>query len=229
MSCNKANNLSAQFSDLLARMNPHAKSASNPSSERADDYKNNSDLSQLEHGSYRNHFCAVRATVPVAPIACAQSAPHSAPGPQTDQVVGLAGETLTTERNYRVKVQFAWQRGSQPNAGGLTDTGTTTSSSSTSTTAPGSANTAGNAPGNETSGTWVRVAEALAGPNWGTQFTPRIGTEVLIDYLDADLDQPIIVASLAMTSTELLDRLREQVRHVVRDLKYFKINSFWPL
>jgi type VI secretion system secreted protein VgrG len=37
----------------------------------------------------------------------------------------------------------------------------------------------GNAPGNDVSGTWVRVAEALAGPNWGSQFTPRIGTEVL--------------------------------------------------
>jgi type VI secretion system secreted protein VgrG len=188
-----ANNLSAQVSDLLARLSLHAKSASSPGSARANSYPNNSNLSQLERGSYRNQFCAVRAAVPVVPKACAQSAPHSAPGPQTAQVVGLSGETLTTERNHRVKVQFAWQRGSQPNAGGLTDTGTTTT---TTTGAPSSANTAGNAPGNETSGTWVRISEALAGPNWGTQFTPRIGTEVLIDYLDADLDQPVIVAQL---------------------------------
>jgi type VI secretion system secreted protein VgrG len=42
----------------------------------------------------------------------------------------------------------------------------------------------------------VRVAEALAGPNCGTQFTPRIGTEVLVDFIDADMDQPLVVAQL---------------------------------
>jgi len=78
-----ANNLSAQVSDLLARLNLHAKSASSPGSARADDYKNNSDLSQLERGSYRNRFCAVRAAVPVVPQACAHSTPwRAAPNSQ---------------------------------------------------------------------------------------------------------------------------------------------------
>ena len=54
----------------------------------------------------------------------------------------------------------------------------------------------GSAPGDETSGTWVRVAEALAGPNWGTQFTPRIGTEVLVDFIEGDIDRPVVVAQL---------------------------------
>ena len=54
----------------------------------------------------------------------------------------------------------------------------------------------GNAPGNEQSGTWVRVAESLSGPNWGSLFTPRIGTEVLVDFIDGDIDQPIVVACL---------------------------------
>ena len=47
--------------------------------------------------------------------------PHkpSAPNAQTALVVGLDGEVLTTDRDHRVKVQFAWQRGLQPNAGGL--------------------------------------------------------------------------------------------------------------
>ncbi|WP_229518445.1 type VI secretion system Vgr family protein [Massilia sp. PAMC28688] len=56
--------------------------------------------------------------------------------------------------------------------------------------------TKGSAPGDETSGTWVRVAEALAGPNWGSQFTPRIGTEVLVDFIEGDMDRPIVVAQL---------------------------------
>jgi type VI secretion system secreted protein VgrG len=42
----------------------------------------------------------------------------------------------------------------------------------------------------------VRVAEALAGPNWGTQFIPRIGTEVLVDFIEGDVDRPVIVSQL---------------------------------
>jgi uncharacterized protein involved in type VI secretion and phage assembly len=42
----------------------------------------------------------------------------------------------------------------------------------------------------------VRVAEAVAGPNWGSQFTPRLSAEVLVDFLDGDMDQPVIVGQL---------------------------------
>ena len=68
-----ANNLSAQVSNLLARPSFYAKSASGPSSARINSYLNNSYLSQLERGSYRNRFCAVRAAVPVVPLVCAVS------------------------------------------------------------------------------------------------------------------------------------------------------------
>jgi type VI secretion system secreted protein VgrG len=79
-----------------------------------------------------------------------------------------------------VRIQFAWQRGGRPNPGGLAhDT-----------------DDKGCAPGDERSGTWVRVAEALAGPNWGTLFTPRVGTEVLVDFIEGDIDRPVVVAQL---------------------------------
>jgi type VI secretion system secreted protein VgrG len=180
-----ANNLSAQIGDLLERLGSGDKSGSSPRESSASSYEIDSELSQLERGTYRNRFAAVRQAVPVVPLASAAPTRALAAGPQTAQVVGLAGESLTTERNHRVKVQFAWQRGAKPNAGGLTDSG-----------AAGASSAPGNAPNNETSGTWVRVAEALAGPNWGSQFTPRIGVEVLIDFVDAELDQPVIVAQL---------------------------------
>jgi type VI secretion system secreted protein VgrG len=54
----------------------------------------------------------------------------------------------------------------------------------------------GHAPGNERSGTWVRVAQSVAGPNWGAVFTPRAGTEVLVDFVDGDIDRPIVVGQL---------------------------------
>lgn len=39
---------------------------------------------------------------------------------------------------------------------------------------------------------WVRVGQLWAGKKWGTMFIPRIGTEVIVDFLDGDPDRPII-------------------------------------
>ena len=43
---------------------------------------------------------------------------------------------------------------------------------------------------------WLRVSEGWAGRGWGTQFLPRIGQEVLVDFLDGDPERPIIVGRL---------------------------------
>lgn len=130
----------------------------------------------IEFGSYRNAFVCVPDTTAVVPTFIA--APEAA-GPESALVVGVADETLTSSRDHSVKIQFPWQRGEQPTPGGLRETHS-------------SATPQGNAPGDERAGTWVRVAEGLAGPNWGDHFTPRIGSEVLVDFLDGDFDQPII-------------------------------------
>lgn len=44
----------------------------------------------------------------------------------------------------------------------------------------------------EKSSCWVRVSQAWAGKNYGVIFTPRIGQEVIVDFLEGDPDQPII-------------------------------------
>jgi type VI secretion system secreted protein VgrG len=44
----------------------------------------------------------------------------------------------------------------------------------------------------ENSSCWVRVAEAWAGKNWGVIFNPRIGQEVVVEFLDGDPDRPLI-------------------------------------
>lgn len=49
---------------------------------------------------------------------------------------------------------------------------------------------------NEKSTCWVRVAQIWAGNGWGAMFIPRIGQEVLIDYLEGDPDKPIVVGRL---------------------------------
>ncbi len=45
---------------------------------------------------------------------------------------------------------------------------------------------------NEKSSCWIRVGQIWAGKQWGTMFIPRIGQEVIVDFLEGDPDQPII-------------------------------------
>ena len=48
----------------------------------------------------------------------------------------------------------------------------------------------------ENSSCMVRVATAVAGTSWGMVAIPRIGQEVIVDFLEGDPDQPIIVGSV---------------------------------
>ena len=45
---------------------------------------------------------------------------------------------------------------------------------------------------NEFSSCWVRVSQGWAGGSWGSMAIPRIGQDVIIQYVDADPDQPMI-------------------------------------
>ncbi len=46
---------------------------------------------------------------------------------------------------------------------------------------------------NENSSCWVRVSHAWAGKGWGGICIPRIGQEVIVDFLEGNPDDPIIV------------------------------------
>jgi len=48
----------------------------------------------------------------------------------------------------------------------------------------------------ETSSCFVRVAQGWAGKTWGSLFTPRIGQEVVVSYLNGDPEQPLIVGAV---------------------------------
>ena len=43
---------------------------------------------------------------------------------------------------------------------------------------------------------FIRVAEPWAGKRWGSTFTPRIGQEVVVNFLEGDPDQPLIIGSV---------------------------------
>ena len=48
------------------------------------------------------------------------------------------------------------------------------------------------AKGDETSSCWIRVAQIWAGAKWGAIHIPRVGQEVIVDFLEGDPDRPII-------------------------------------
>jgi len=39
---------------------------------------------------------------------------------------------------------------------------------------------------------WIRVAQIWAGKKWGSIYTPRVGQEVIVEFLEGDPDRPII-------------------------------------
>jgi type VI secretion system secreted protein VgrG len=48
----------------------------------------------------------------------------------------------------------------------------------------------------EKSSCWIRVSQSWAGKNWGSMQIPRIGQEVLVDFIHGDPDRPIIIGSV---------------------------------
>lgn len=50
--------------------------------------------------------------------------------------------------------------------------------------------------GNEKASCWVRVAQGWAGAQWGMQMPPRIGMEVVVEFLEGNPDRPLVTGCL---------------------------------
>ncbi|WP_345532315.1 type VI secretion system Vgr family protein [Viridibacterium curvum] len=146
---------------------------------------------------YANQFDAQRVAVPWRPALEDETGLRinprpTAPGVQTAIVVGPEGETtpgaageIHTDALHRVRVKFHWQRGAAAQSSPLPRG-----------EGPGvrEANSADGGPAPHT--TWLRVASRYAGAGLGAQFVPRIGQEVLVGFLEGDIDRPIVLGSL---------------------------------
>lgn len=142
-----------------------------------------SDKNKPAEPLYHNWFQTLRVDVPWHPLTedARGALLHPKPtvhGIHTAIVVGGSGHDLTTERDHRIKVQMHWQRGNQSHSRRTHPQGND------------------NAPADQSAYIWVRVAEAAAGANWGSSFIPRIGQEVILDYIEGDIDRPIVVGTL---------------------------------
>ena len=43
---------------------------------------------------------------------------------------------------------------------------------------------------------WIRVAQGWAGAGWGALFTPRVGHEVVVTFVNGDPDRPLVIGSV---------------------------------
>ena len=48
----------------------------------------------------------------------------------------------------------------------------------------------------EDSSCWMRVAQPWAGKGWGSLMLPRVGQEVLVGFVEGDIDRPIVIATV---------------------------------
>lgn len=48
----------------------------------------------------------------------------------------------------------------------------------------------------ENSSCWVRVAQSFAGKRWGALFVPRVGQEVVVEFLEGDPDRPLVTGTV---------------------------------
>jgi type VI secretion system secreted protein VgrG len=101
-------------------------------------------------------------------------------GPQTAIVVGSKKtekndtEEILTDSFGRVRVRFHWERigSNHPEIRGDQDLG------------------------DEDNTCWVRVAQMWAGKRWGSMHIPRIGQEVVVEFLEGDPDRPLVTGSV---------------------------------
>lgn len=121
----------------------------------------------------------VESTIPFRP---ARRTPRPVvQGPQTAIVVGpnkddVNAEELWTDNYGRVLVRFHWERLGKDK--------------------PHDPERKNDDQDNLNKPCFLRVASLWAGKQWGIQFTPRIGQEVMVEFLEGDPDRPIVTGRL---------------------------------
>ncbi|MFK3737504.1 type VI secretion system Vgr family protein [Massilia sp. TN1-12] len=133
---------------------------------------------ELRHASeergvrYTNRFSCVRRGIPIVPAFDPRlDLPH--PRLQSAFVVGPDGEEVHCDELGRVKLRFPGTRTEDhvhAQGAGASDS--------------------------DRDSAWVRVASCWASSQWGAITLPRVGDEVIVDFLAGDPDKPIIVGQV---------------------------------
>ncbi|MBP4046413.1 type VI secretion system Vgr family protein [Chromobacterium violaceum] len=121
---------------------------------------------------FQTTFQAQRRGIPLTPpYAHTEHAAHTSLGPQTGTVVGPKDcREVYTDEFGRIKVQLHWQRAAEhPTIGANMD---------------------------ERSSCWLRVTMPSAGAGFGHMHLPRVGQEVLVNFIEGNIDRPVVTGVL---------------------------------
>jgi type VI secretion system secreted protein VgrG len=73
----------------------------------------------------------------------------------------------------------------------------------------------------EDSSCWIRVGQMWGGVGWGAQFIPRVGDEVLVDFMEGDPDWPIIVGCVYNEANQpIYDPTKNKTQSGIRTRSY---------
>lgn len=148
----------------------------------------------LHDNHYRNQFTAFPFSIPYKTLL-------KTPKPriystQTARVTGPKNEEIWTDQYGRIKVRFHWDiqsKGTEVGQGNQLDNESEEDQDQvTSSPTPEESS----AKDEQDSSCWVRVAEGWAGNNWGILFTPRVGMEVVVTFLEGNPDRPLVIGTV---------------------------------
>ena len=115
---------------------------------------------------YTNTFNATRNLAPIVPQPI-----HAPAAPQTVSaiVVGPAGEEIHTDPLGRIKVNLQFTRPADHPEGGASY--------------------------NDSDSVWLRVSQQWTGTEYGALYIPRVGDEVLLQFISGDVDRPVVMGT----------------------------------
>jgi type VI secretion system secreted protein VgrG len=64
---------------------------------------------------------------------------------------------------------------------------------------------------NDKSSCWLRVSQTWGGGRWGSQFIPRIGDEVLVDFIEGNPDRPLITGCVYNGDNQPINSLKKSI------------------
>jgi len=132
---------------------------------------------QAQRSGYANRFEAIRAKLPWRPMLVDETGARlnpkpTVPGPLMAAVVGPQGQTSGNgadeiHTDALGRIRIRFEFQRMPQG-----------------------------PDTSQSSTWVRVLQRYAGARMGLQFIPRVGQEVLVDFMNGDIDRPVVITAL---------------------------------
>jgi type VI secretion system secreted protein VgrG len=148
----------------------------------------------LHDNHYRNQFTAFPFSIPYkSRLKTPKPKIYST---QTARVTGPKNEEIWTDKYGRIKVRFHWDIQSKGTEVGKKGQSGDEVKDEQDQSENQNSQEGDNSKDEQDSSCWVRVAEGWAGNNWGILFTPRVGMEVVVTFLEGNPDRPLVIGTV---------------------------------